>query len=174
MSPSLYISAQAIGLLGMAVDVYASLHKKDRNLKKIASLASYIMSLHFFLLGALPGALSELLNGTRTVLSIYTRSRFLAFSFLGFYAIVLLTVPDNLIETLPFISSLSITAGLYFYQGISMRLFNLAGWICWLIYSISVFSIGGIIVFSILLVTTTITIFRLRRDNNVIGNQEGF
>ncbi|HEY8191091.1 MAG TPA: YgjV family protein, partial [Alphaproteobacteria bacterium] len=134
------------------------------NLKKTACLASYVMSLHFFLLGALPGALSELLNGTRTALSIYTRSSLLAFSFLGFYAIVLFTVPDNLVEALPFISSLSITTGLYFHQGIPMRLFNLAGWICWLIYSISVFSIGGIMVFSILLVTTTITIFRLRRN----------
>ena len=48
--------------------------------------------------------------------------------------------------------------------GAAMRLFIVAGFSLWLIYSIHVFSIGGIIAYSILLVTHTVTIFRLMKD----------
>lgn len=145
----------------MSLDVYASLQKEDTNLKRLASLSSLIFSAHYFLLGAIPGALSEILNGTRTIISAYTQTRIAAFFFLGINVALLFAIPYDFIQTLPFISSLSITIGLFFYQGIRMRFFYLLGWALWLIYSTSVFSLGGMIVFTVLLVTTLTTIIRL-------------
>ena len=122
-------------------------------------------AVHFFLLGAFAGALSELFNGIRTGLSSVTKSHILAYTFIIIYGGLLLIVPHDLFGTFPFLSSISITIGMYFFSGVVMRVFIIAGFFLWLIYSIKVFSIGGIIAYSILLITHTTTIFRLIGDD---------
>ena len=158
---TIMIVAQLIGLLAMGLDVYATLHKPDKHLIRIHSIGSMLFALHYFLLGAIPGALSELLNGTRAGLSSFTKSRLLAFAFLFLYIALLFIIPENALDTLPFLSSILITIGIYFFHGISMRLFYICGFMLWLIYSIYVMSIGGIIVFLILILTSSITIRKL-------------
>ncbi|MCB1531667.1 MAG: YgjV family protein [Alphaproteobacteria bacterium] len=158
------IIAQIIGLVGMALDVYATLNKSDKRLIRIHALGSYIFSLHYFLLGAYPGAIAEILNGTRTSISSFTQSKLLAVIFIGIYMTLTILIPENLIETAPFIAAILITIGLYFFRGINMRLFYLIGFALWLAYSIIVNSIGGIIVFAILLCTTSLTIWRLHKE----------
>ena len=158
----------------MGLDVWATLRKDDNGLRKIHGIASLLFSVHYFLLGAIPGALSELLNGIRTGLSAYTQARALAFFFLVIYVVCLLVIPENLVTALPFIAGFCVTTGLYFYQGVRMRLFYLAAGIMWLVYSLSVFSIGGIVLFSIVTITTSITIFRLARPegtNEYLGSE---
>lgn len=163
-STAFLYSVQGLGLFAMGLDVWATLRKDDDGLRKIHGIASLLFSVHYFFLGAIPGALSELLNGTRTGLSAYTQARGLAFLFLLIYTVCLFVIPESIVTALPFIAGFSVTAGLYFYEGVRMRLFYLAAWIMWLVYSLSVISIGGIVLFSIVTITTSMTIFRLLRD----------
>ena len=150
----------------MALDIIASLCKNEKTLKITHALASAIFTIHYFLLGAIPGALSELFNSARTGLSAYIQSKLLGVFFLSLYIFMLFIVPDTPTEALPFIASLSITIGLYFYTGIAMRACHLCGWIIWLIYSIQIVSIGSTILFTILTITTTISILKLQQSKN--------
>lgn len=156
--------AQAVGLCAMGFDVYATTHKSDGRLKLFYCLGCFTYALHFFMLGAATGVIAELFNGARVGLSYLTRSKYLAFFFLAAYGVMIFIVPETFIDTLPFLSSLSITTGLYFYEDIKLRIFYLIGFLFWLIYSIAVFSIGGTISYIVLLVLTSITIFRLVRN----------
>lgn len=158
------IIIQSIGLLAMALDIAASLCKNDKTLKITHACASAIFVIHYFLLGAIPGAVSEFFNSARTGLSAYIQSKLLGTLFLSLYILMLFIVPNTLTEALPFIASLSITIGLYFYTGATMRLCHLCGWIIWLIYSIQITSIGSIILFTILTITTTASIIKLHNN----------
>ena len=164
MTEPTMLAIQALGIIGAALDIYATLHKSDKHLIRIHSVACIIFALHFFLLGAISGAVTELLNGTRTGLASFTKSKILAYAFLTIYTALLLIIPQTPIETLPFIAALLITTGLFFFQSIKMRLFYIAGFSLWVIYSIAVQSLGGIIVFTMLITTSTITITRLYKD----------
>lgn len=150
----------------MALDVYATLHKSDKHLVLIHSLGSLVFSIHYFVLGAFAGALSEFLNGTRTGLSAYFKSNYLGWFFIALYGVLLIIIPADIFAALPFISSILITVGLYFFQSVKMRLFYMAGFALWLIYSIKVLSVGGILLFITLLCTSSYTIYKLYRDQN--------
>lgn len=148
----------------MGLDVYASLHKDDGRLKKIHAAASLLFSVHYGFLGAGAGALTEVLNALRTALSAYTRSKIPGFFFLGLYGVCLFVIPDSFVATLPFLAALFITTGLYFFDGLTLRLFYLSAWALWLFYAVTVFSVGGIVLFVILLITTGMTSIRLYRE----------
>ena len=159
-----FISAQLVGLLAMSLDIYATTHKSDVHLTRWHSLSSFSYAIHFFMLGANSGMYSELLNGCRVGLSAYTKSRVVAFCFIGIYLGLLLGVPERPHEAIPFVSSLFITIGLYFFAGVKMRLFYLIGFALWLLYSLFVLSFGGVISYSVLIFTTLLTIRQLLKE----------
>lgn len=161
---TIFILAQAIGLIATAIDIYATTRKTDKALVQLHALGSALFSVHYFMLGAIPGALSEILNATRTGLSSFTQSKILAYIFLTLYVALLFLVPDNLIGTFPFLCGILVTVGLYFFKGIKMRLFYIAGFALWLAYTISVMSWGGILVFSLLLISTSRTVYQMMKD----------
>ena len=162
-----FISAQLVGLVAMSLDIYATTHKSDAHLIRWHSLSSFTYAIHFFMLDAESGMYSELLNGCRVGLSVYTKSKVVAFCFIGIYSGLLLWVPETPHEAIPFVSSLFITIGLYFFNGVKMRLFYLFGFALWLLYSLFVLSIGGVISYSVLLFTTLLTIHQLLKVKEV-------
>lgn len=163
---SFFILAQALGLIATAIDIYATTRKNDKSLVQLHALGSAIFSVHYFMLGAIPGALSEILNATRTAISSVKPSKTLGYIFLGIYVVLLFVIPDSLIETFPFLCGILVTVGLYFFNGIKMRLFYIAGFALWLAYTIAVMSWGGIIVFSVLLISTSRTVLRMIKEES--------
>jgi hypothetical protein len=155
---------QAIGLLAMGFDLCATFIKDDRKMIKLNALGSLTFAIHYAMLGAHAGALSEALNATRTSLSLKWKSKYIGLLFVRFYVFLLIVHSRSLIEACPYLCGIIITLGLYFLTGIKLRLCYLIGYSLWLLYSIAAFSIGGIILFSITLITLSLTIFRLSKD----------
>ena len=163
-----WVFVQAIGLLAMFFDVYATTHKNDKKLIIFNTLGNFTFSLHFLLLGALPGAASEFIGGLRAFLSLFLKEqktgRYISFIFILFYVVMMFVTVNTAIDTLPLLSGICITIALYFLSGIQMRLCFFISILLWMIYAIYTISVGGIILCSIMLCTTSITIIRLLRE----------
>lgn len=161
---SYLLFVQAISIIAMAIDVSATLNKSDKKLVGLHCLGAFLFSIHFFLLGAMPGALTAIISSTRSGVSLFTKSKVFAYGFLALYSILIFIIPQSYIEALPFIAGILFTVGIYFLEGIKMRILFLITFMLWVIYSLYVFSVGGIILFTIMLITTNITIYRIIKD----------
>lgn len=154
----------------MAFDLYATTIKDDRKMVTLNALGSFTFSIHYILLGAYAGAISEAVNAVRTGATLKTKSRYIGLFFAALYGVLLVTQSQNMIDMCPYLCGIILTGGLYFLSGIKLRLCYLIGYTLWLIYSIAAGSVGGTVLFSITLVTISTTIFRLskdhKRDNN--------
>ena len=157
------IVAQVLGIIGMVLDVSATLQKSDKKLMRVHSAASVFLSIHYMLLGALPGALSEALIAVRTIIASYNKHRAFGIFFIILCFVLIFTSRDSALDMLAPIATLFSTIGLYFFEAIRLRIFYMISFAIWLVYSIYVFTIGGIMLFVMMLITSSYTIWRLKK-----------
>lgn len=162
-----YILGQGLGIIALFIGITVFLQKDDLRLKYRLAIYTLVMSAHFFLLGAYSAGISAGLNGTRTLVSIrYPRIIFM-YLFMALTLLFAGAQVSTAIELLPIIGTLLSTYALFKLDGIKMRCFMLCSTACWVIYNISLGTIGGIIIESIFLVingSTTYRIFKTQRE----------
>ena len=160
------IFVQALGLIAMALDLYAANQKSDSKLMRVIALSSAIFAVHFMLLSAIPAALSELITAARYYVADKYKKKLVCLVFIGFYMLCGVFVADSLFDTLPFLASIIGTIAIFFFNGISMRILFILGQSMWLAYGVVVFSLGGIILYLSLITMTATTIYRLYKVEN--------
>lgn len=158
-----YIIAQGIGLIALAVGATVFLQKSDRKLKY--RLASYtaIISVHFFMLGAYPAAISAALNGTRTIVSIYYRKVYMMYFFMGLTLLLAVPKITHWMEVLPILGTFMSTYAFFKLTEFKMRYFMCGSSLMWMIFNIWAGSIGGSLIEGLFVVMNVVTTYRFHK-----------
>lgn len=161
-----HVIAQVIGILASAIIISGYIVQSDRKLKIIVTTGNIFLSLSFLLLGAYSGATVRIINCFRTILSIkYHNSNKVMLVFIFIYFLIALFLTNNLIDFLPFFTSIIGTIALYKLSGKNLRLALLFCSSIWLAYSVLFYSLGGVITELFVMSFNIISFFRIKRLN---------
>ncbi|MEI7728950.1 MAG: YgjV family protein [Verrucomicrobiota bacterium] len=158
-----FTPAQCIGYVAFVLGVAAFLQKDDRRLKSLLASECLVYTVHFWMLGNLPAALSALTSSVRTFLAIRTRSRWLAAFIIGVNITIGLAFAKTPAAWLPTLGSCLGTIAVFMLHGIAMRLLVLVATFLWLANNILSGSIGGTLLEAIIAIVNISTIIRLYR-----------
>ena len=173
---------QAIGIVAMALNISAYQFKSKRSILLCLCMGSALFSVNLFLLGAVTGAIMNVLSVIRSL--VYVKMDRLPISikwvnvlFIVTYLISYVlsftvfeiepTAKNLLLELLPIISMIAMT---FAFATDNSKTVRLAGFIsspCWLIYNIFNLAIGGILCEIITLVSITSALIRI----DILGNK---
>ncbi|MDR3411974.1 MAG: YgjV family protein [Formivibrio sp.] len=157
--------AQLFGYLAFVLGVGSFLQMNDKHFKLWMTSECVAYAVHFFLLGNPTAVASTLVSASRSLLSMHTRSLWLA------WAIVLLNIGLGFVfvkhpaDVLPLIASSIATLGLFRLNGIRMRLVLLMGTLLWFANNIIAGSIGGSALEAVVAAINFSTILRMYRDS---------
>ncbi len=155
--------AQNVGYLAFVLGVGSFLQTDDRRFKVFMTGECLAYVAHFALLGNPTAAASSLISTVRSLLSLQTRSPWVAAAVvvanLGFG----LLVAEKASDWLPLLASCTGTLALFLLQGIPMRLLMLCGTTMWIANNVLAGSIGGTALEAVVAVVNVGTIVRLHR-----------
>lgn len=161
--------AQTIGFIALMIGTSAFFHKDDQKLRYYLTAFTFLMAVHFFMLGLWTAGLMALLGSARNYVSSLTNS----FSIMLIFIVVawLLAIPNThqWVHILPVIGVSVGTWGLFREKGFRMRFFMSLGTVCWLTHNYLVGSIGGAIIETIFLVVNGRTMLKLLADEKAHG-----
>ncbi len=159
MSPQ-EIIAQIISIFAVGFNCLSFLQKKKSTLLILQLLSSVMFTVNYFLLGALAGAIINIVSIVRAIVFLWKdklhsdnliwTAGFIT-AYLASYASVFLIfdkepTPINLIiEFLPVIAMTAIHLSLRYTNTKMVRRYGLVSSPSWLVYNIAIFSIGGMI-----------------------------
>ena len=152
--------AQAIGLAAMAFNILSYQQKTRGKVIAFQLVGSVLFSINFFLLGAIAGALLNVISAIRAIVFLKKDALradhplWLAgfvISFLASYALTFtvfgkdVTTLNLIVEFLPVIGMTATTWSFRLKDASAIRKFGLISSPSWLVYNIASFSIGAII-----------------------------
>ena len=140
-----YWVAQAVGIIAAVLGITAFQLRRDTALFLTLAASAFVWALHFLLLGAIAAALLHVVTGLRNLLGIGARGPIVGVGFAIIYTASALWGWESGWDLLPLIAVLSGTAAVFFLSGIWVRVAFLIGSALWVIYSIRVGSIPGIV-----------------------------
>jgi len=160
-----FTPAQIVGILASGFIIAGYYCKDDVFAKKLITLGSLAFAIHFYMLDAIIGLAVNIINILRIGLSIkYHGSKKLFWLFVFLYIISGIITFEEWFDILPVIACLVGCYAMYFLSGLRFRQVMLMGTVCWLIYTISLGSIGGIINEVFVFIGHCTTIYRLYKD----------
>ncbi len=157
--------AQIIGYLAFVLGVGSFLQLSDRHFKIWMTGECIAYAVHFFLLGNPTAVASTLVSASRSLLSMYTRSLWLAWAIVAVnvgFGVLFVKQPA---DTLPLIASSIATLGLFRLQGIRMRFVLLCGTLLWLANNLIAGSIGGTALEAVVAAVNLSTMVRMYRES---------
>ncbi len=172
------IIAQAIGLVAMFFNLFSYQQKTRKGAIICQFFGTVLFTVNFFMLGAIVGALMNLIGAVRAVIFINKEKLkadhigwFAGFTVIYFASYVLtFTVLDKeptavnfILEFLPIIGMIATTHSYRLTNAKAIRKFGLISSPVWLIYNIANFSVGAIICEVLSLASIIIGIIRLDR-----------
>lgn len=161
--------AQLFGYAAFVLGVLSFLQKDDRRFKGFMTAECLAYVAHFGLLGNPTAAASSLVSMSRSLLSLYTTSLWMALTFVGINLALGLALATVWWNWLPLIASSIGTLALFLLNGIRMRMAMLVGTLLWLVNNLLSGSIGGTALELVIALTNGYTILRLRRARNPDG-----
>jgi len=166
-SSDLFSPAQLVGYVAFAIGVYSFLQKDDRRLKATIGAQAFSYAVHFLLLGSIAAAAASLVTAGRAVLSLYTRSPYVAVAIIGVNVALGFLTATALAGWLPVVASCAGTVAFFFFEGISLRLILLFATACWLANNLILGSIGGTLLELFLGGVNATTTYRLFRERGI-------
>ena len=155
-------TAQLFGYAAFVLGVASFLQKSDLRFKLYMAAECVAYLVHFTLLGNPAAGASSLVSMTRSVVSIYAKSLWIALIFIAInlgLGFKLATVWWN---WLPLIASCVGTLALFLLEGIQMRMLMLVGTSLWIVNNVLSGSIGGTALEVVIAFTNTYTIYKMR------------
>ena len=161
--------AQLTGYLAFAIGIYSFLQKNDRRLKATIGAGAFSYAVHFLLLGSPVAAVASLVASVRAVLSLYTRSSWVAVAILATSVALGVVTAESAVGILPILASCAGTAAFFWFEGIPMRLILLGATACWLANNLILGSIGGTLLELFLGAVNAWTCYRLWRVERTLA-----
>lgn len=162
--------AQCLGYVAFVLGVGCFLQTDDRRFKWFMAGECLAYVLHFGLLGNPTAVASSLISLTRSLLSLRTRSRWVAAAVIVANLGMGLALAHRPSDWLPLAASCLGTLALFTLQGVAMRLLMLCGTGLWIANNLIVGSIGGTALELVIAAINLSTIVRLlRRPANAPG-----
>ena len=155
-------TAQLFGYAAFVLGVASFLQKNDVRFKLYMAAECVAYLVHFTLLGNPAAGASSLVSITRSLVSIYSKSLWLALFFVAINIALGLQLATVWWNWLPLIASCIGTLALFLLQGIQMRLVMLVGTSLWIVNNVLSGSIGGTALEVVIAITNSYTIYRLR------------
>ena len=156
--------AQILGFIVLFLGIASFLQKKDVPLKGLLSVQSFVLAVHYLLMGAYTGAVASSISGIRNFLSIWTNLKPFAFVFITLYVVIGFLNYDQWYDFLPLAASIFSTYALFYLNGLYMRYVFLLSISFYLVFNVLVGSIGPAIMESVQLCVNMVTIYRLKAD----------
>lgn len=168
---------QAIGFLGVALFIVSYQIRSNRALFLCQLMGCIVFCVQFFLMGAYTGAISLIVNIARNLLLIKSNDWKWAKSQVTLAAIILLLLVMTIctwagwISILPFVSVAVTSIGYWTQNAQKIRLSQLFGSPCTLLYDILVHTWGGAVCEAITILSIIISIVRFGWRN--LGEESG-
>jgi len=157
--------AQVVGYLAFALGVVSFLQKNDRRLKGAVALQAATYALHFALLGSVTAMAASLVTLSRAVLSLRTRSPWVAALLIAVNVVLGITFARHPAAWLPIAASSVGTLAFFLLHGITMRVVLLGGTLLWLTNNLVLGSVGGTLLELVIGAVNASTIVRISRED---------
>jgi hypothetical protein len=155
--------AQLVGYVAFFIGVYSFLQRDDRRLKATIGAQAFSYAVHFLMLGSAAAAAASFVTAVRAVLSLYTKSPYVAVAILATNVGLGFVTATRLSGWLPVVASCAGTIAFFWFEGITLRLILLFATACWLANNLILGSIGGTLLELFLGAVNATTCFRLWR-----------
>ncbi|MBI3346288.1 MAG: YgjV family protein [Burkholderiales bacterium] len=162
--PVWFSPAQLFGYLAFVLGVGCFLQADDRRFKGFMAGECLAYVVHFVLLGNPTAVASSLLSLLRSVLSLHTRSAWVAVAVVSANIGFGLGLAHRPADWLPLTASCLGTIALFTLQGIPMRLLMLCGTGLWIANNLIAGSIGGTALEVVVAAVNLTTIARMWRE----------
>ena len=153
--------AQLFGYVAFVLGVASFLQKNDRRFKWFMAGECLAYVVHFLLLGIPTAAASSGVSLVRSLLSLYTRSAWVAFAVVLVNLALGYGLATQWWNWLPLMASCIGTLALFLLHGIRMRLVMLIGTLLWIVNNVLSGSIGGTALELTILAVNCTTIWRM-------------
>ena len=164
MLPTDWLSpAQCFGYLAFVLGVSCFLQTDDRRFKWFMAGECLAYVAHFALLGNPTAVVSSLISMARSLLSLRTRSPWVAVAVVAANIGFGLAIADKASDWLPLTASCLGTIALFTLRGVPMRLLMLCGTGLWVANNVIVGSIGGTALEVVIAAINLTTIARMLR-----------
>ena len=156
---------QALGFLAFLISLYAFSRTSDQHLRIGQAVQSFILALHFYLLGSSSAAVVSFLSGIRNYISLHKNAKNAAVLFMVIYVAVGIYTYEELVSILPVISALLGTTAVFYLSGIKMRLVMMLSTTLWIIHNAVFVSVGPLLMELFIFGTTARTVYRLWKSS---------
>ena len=154
--------AQLLGYIAFTLGVASFLQKNDQRFKWFMAGECLAYVGHFLLLDVPTAVASSGVSLTRSLLSLYTRSVWVALAVVLVNLLLGWELATQWWNWLPLLASCIGTLALFLLQGIRMRVVMLTGTLLWIINNVLSGSIGGTALELTVLAVNCTTILRMR------------
>ena len=173
---SMELLIQALGLIGMTMNLISFQLKEQKRLIRLQFYSSIVFSVHYLLLGATMGAILNMIGICRAFVfsnkeKKWAQKKGWLPAFIAVYAVVYIltftvfgkecTAYNLLLELLPVIGMTATTIGFYLENATKVRLLSLMNAPTWLVYNVISGSIGGALTEVFCLISVVVGILRL-------------
>lgn len=161
----LFYIAQGVGFLGMLLAFISFQQNDNKQILKFQTFAALTFMVHFFMLGALTGAVMNILGATRNIIfyhrdKAWANKKLWLYLFVCLFAISGVLTWNNVYSILPVFGMMIATVGLWVKNPKLTRLFIFPSSPCWLIYNVISGSVAGVLTESFVLTSLTIAFIR--------------
>ncbi|MGM9482436.1 YgjV family protein [Roseateles sp. NT4] len=156
--------AQLLGYVAFVLGVACFLQTDDRRFKLFMTGECIAYIAHFALLGNPTAVASSSLSMLRSLVSLYTRAKWVAVAIVAANVGFGLAIAHQPSDWLPLTASCLGTIALFTLQGVPMRLLMMCGTGLWIANNVIVGSIGGTALEVVIAVINLTTIVRMLRS----------
>lgn len=155
---------QLIGILAFCIVVLSFYKKETTTILLYQITSNFIYAIHYFLLGGLSGAFCSIIGAVRNITLIKCNNKKVILPiFIIIYLTITIVFYEGIYSLLPMAAHITYLIGLTYKNKKTILKGSLISSSCWLLYAIFVSSYVCIVTESILLISNTIQLIRLKK-----------
>ncbi|NSL56418.1 YgjV family protein [Uliginosibacterium aquaticum] len=164
MPADVFSLPQLFGYATFVLGMVSFSRKQDHQFRKWLTLQNFVYAVHFILMGNVAATAGMLLSIARNLLSMRTRSLWVAGVLLAANFVLAFFVVKSAWNVFPLLAAAVATISMFRFSGLQLRYGMLGATLLWLVNNILMGSIGGTAMELMITAISCSTIWRLRRE----------